>query len=248
MLMSPKRIENQDDLKFRVLEDQIDEDRIKFAKEVEEVTGYSQLRRDLIPDGLTTAQIGHNKIVKKLKSLDIFPLDLVSVERYKRKIAVAHWTYFTLMIVAIVAGVFCLLASLGLLIDTFVCPDASWVANGPWLLGLWLPLTIVHAALFVGGWWKHPGWHREWKWKMVSLHGYEKQVPDFALATCLTVSEKLNEEEIGHTWSIDSWEEGRSILQGDPFLVLRVSHTQSEVYKIYLEVWNEPKYTAKRLA
>lgn len=74
-------------------------------------------------------------------------------------------------------------------------------------------------------------------WNRHIISEYPEQIPEFVLETALSVKERLPEAE----FCIDSFVKNEGV--GCPFLVMCY---QRDEY--YLEVWNEPKFKAQRLA
>jgi hypothetical protein len=79
-------------------------------------------------------------------------------------------------------------------------------------------------------------WARTFSWKMEPLSSHAKQVPLFALSRATEIIELLPEAK----FSVESLTWKDEVL--DPFLVMEVAGK-----KFYLDVWEEPKFEARRV-
>jgi hypothetical protein len=84
-------------------------------------------------------------------------------------------------------------------------------------------------------------------WHFRNLSDFKQLIPEYVLQTALDVTNLLNKEQISHKWYVECFERNP-----DPFLVLCYKlHNSScsefnESACMYLEVWDEASFKAKR--
>jgi hypothetical protein len=85
------------------------------------------------------------------------------------------------------------------------------------------------------------------EWQTYNLRGYKREVPAFALLRAAEIQKEMNKGKIGGKFFIDELRikttrsrRERPIV--DPFMVLQVGET-----KMYVDVWNEPKFEGRRV-
>jgi hypothetical protein len=83
------------------------------------------------------------------------------------------------------------------------------------------------------------------EWVMDRLSGYRKEVPAFALVRAAAVKKALNKAKIEGTFHVEELQKRTSRSESrpafDPFMVLEVLDR-----KLYLDVWDEPKFEGRR--
>jgi hypothetical protein len=77
------------------------------------------------------------------------------------------------------------------------------------------------------------------RWHTHALRDYERPVPTFVLARALRVQKALNARHLPGTMVVEELVRRSEYI--DPFLVLRVQDK-----KLYLDVWDEPKFEGRR--
>ncbi len=204
---------------------------VQLAKEADELLGYDRLLNDMVG-----AQPDRHGVIQILAELGIRPFSESSVAEYKatkvqaieRMAGKIERLYAFLLVLSIVV------VAVGILVTAFYATlfITSWTGIGLVVGGgLFIRIVNDYAGRAIT---------RVGKWVGVSLRGYNRRVPEFALQTACLVQQRnitgarLEVEE----FLIDS-------VPKDPFLVL-VTKTKNGEYRYYLEVWDEAEYEAKR--
>ena len=83
------------------------------------------------------------------------------------------------------------------------------------------------------------------EWVSVPLSGYKKEVPAFALLRAAQIKKELNKAKLASSFSVEELQTktSRSEVRKmyDPFMVLEVGER-----RLYLDVWDEPKFEGRR--
>lgn len=196
------------------------------STEVSRVLGYRKLASHVT--GLSKVSNVYNQLFEA----GIKPLKLKSVDKYKRAMKRGRWLKAWGMQFAWAAAAiglpFCMAKS-GFSEDACgITLFLSLIAGGLLSLATWVTLS--------------PG---SWDWRYKTLFGYDKEIPIHVLNTALLVSKKLSlqaygramySDGIGMELRVEEFCYEQIVL--DPFLVLQVGDAS-----IYLEVWDEPKFT-----
>lgn len=154
---------------------------------------------------------------KALRTLDIQPFSLASVEEYKRQVRkrlnrkanVARFTGWSFVLLAV-----------------FLYVNALW--DQRWLVGYMASAMSGIAMLFFSRFMK-------WNWQLVSFYFYRRPIPEFVLETVCRISDR-----IPATFQIEELVRGQGV--SDPFLVVQAGTPDTVQETYYVEVFNEPRF------
>jgi hypothetical protein len=80
-----------------------------------------------------------------------------------------------------------------------------------------------------------------YRWKNVPISRYTEPVPAFALMRAAQVQKALNAANIPAHFEVEELTKTRARINVDPFMVLVVGRQ-----RLYIDVWNEPKFEGRR--
>jgi len=215
-----------------------------LAREAEHLLGYS-LARSASQGRLTRKQEKNTEMITMLEALDLRPFDPRSVAKYQQKQILnatgGSEVMFRVAQLGAIVGALGVAASAICLVGAVI---ATIAGAGPaallWLIGC-LGL-IGFAGLLFWGDAKERKAQRQADWREVSINRYEFAIPEYALQTAIDIKKQYsNANLVVHYLHISQIPRPYP----DPFLVLRFEGTQE--YEMYLEVWDEPDFKAKRL-
>ena len=78
-----------------------------------------------------------------------------------------------------------------------------------------------------------------YSWHTIELRKYKREIPAFVLARALQIQKAMNAMHIAGTFEVHELSYRSEYI--DPFLVLCVGK-----HKLYLDVWDEPKFEGRR--
>ena len=78
-------------------------------------------------------------------------------------------------------------------------------------------------------------------WKSTPLNQYQREIPAFALLRATQIKKALNAANIESNFQIEELTKKSQSFVYDPFMVLHVAGK-----KLYIDVWNEPKFEGRR--
>ena len=189
----------------------------ELAEKAANLLGYHAVKTHLQIEKVNTDA----QIVDTIRELQIQPYANRSVEKYKNKV-IRKYTFKNI-------PYYCLNGVQAAFFATLAAAIISGIAN-IWLsLGYtwaWFGLAAVVclATVLIS-----ENFVLKWKavWDFIPISEYDNVIPEFALQTAVDLKEKCP--------SVNLFIEELDI---DPFLVAKLSSGQ----RIYLEVWNEPKF------
>lgn len=223
-----------------------------LADEAREHLGYSApgdavKRKQMVEEKRAIAR-------KALLAIDCRPFDRQSVELYKRRKAWAlrnasqktHWYFANVAPVVSVAALIVTALALGVWGLTFIPAVFAAIGMGVsllWIAGIASGIFLIAAIMF--GVSENRTITTRWIYKNFS--SLKAEVPGFALQTAIDLKKIDSSFELGvETLTIEDRRE--EIRLPDPFLVLTLPGTEhGNNDKFYLEVWDEPSFSGKRL-
>lgn len=78
-------------------------------------------------------------------------------------------------------------------------------------------------------------------WKATPLRDYKKHVPGFALIRATEIKKAMNAAGINADFVVEELSRRTKTIVVDPFMILHVAGK-----KLYIDVWNEPKFEGRR--
>jgi hypothetical protein len=214
---------------------EVDDPRAELAKDSSHFLGYHKLSNVVIKEAT---------LARTLITLEIAPLNRVSVEQYKaRKAKPGMWSDVKRGIGFVCALPVLITAFVSLVYLVSVAKPQDWwgilSVIGCVLAGITNVVTIIFACVNLLDS-EHGGAHRATRsWRRVALNAYDGTVPEFVLSKAVQIKRDLPNA----TFEIDQLfeeEERRERRDSDPFLVATLGKES-----FYIDVWDEKEYESK---
>lgn len=164
----------------------------------------------------------------------VLPFTQESVRKYKSRVDTLPFWFAATLTATIV---YCV-ASVGLLLTGLIMSEPNcglaWTLMSLAYTGMWVYVRHLYPEVPIAKFWE-----TQLSWNEHSLSHYSGAVPEFVLQTAIHVKDTLSEHRC--EFQIERIEANRRP-KTDPFLRVNIDGSDW----LYLEVWNEPKFTQTR--
>lgn len=224
-----------------VFDDVLTEETERLACEARDVLGYEPLRDHVRKE--RPHQNDNARLLSALRELNIQPFRTEQVEAHKKRI-IQKFSRKPLSLLIKALGYLLAFSFFGgiagLVITLVAAISAKSFGVGETVLtysigslGVCFVVFAFTIATLLTIERVRPALLETMKWVRTSISQYEKQVPEFALATAVAVKRKLPDAEI----SVD-----HLVKVPDPILVVKLGKSD----ELYLEQWDESDFKAER--
>lgn len=201
----------------------------QLAEEAEKLLGYRQLKS--YQEKSRPGRQDKTRLAEVLKELDVKPLEKTGVKKFQARRLWRLNGRLTLWVLMVSLGLMALFL-VGWMVAGQVTAQWLWNLHCGWsclasFVGVFMTLVYAGARGHIAEGIAFDA-HQ---WVRRGLSDFQDPIPEFALATAVTIKKRLPEA----SFSVE-------YLQQDPFL--RVALGSSDI--VYLEYWNEPDFKAQR--